>query len=806
MSETTNTAMRAAGFIGTIGVNAHINDPNSSYATSNVIAQMSYLGIDNMRVSDYSGTQLSEYLAIGAAGIKFDAVTVIAPQNPINLANEMADLNEIAPYVISVEGPNEVNTDPVTYNGLTGAAAADAFQADLYNAVKADPALAGVQILPFSLSVGGSLTGFGNVTAYATEANVHGYASQGVPPYYFLNYAVSSVTTVVGEPVVMSETGYYTDFDGNSGVTQDVQAKWLMDTLLQNAADGVAKTYLYQLEDGYDNDPDDPEDNYGLFTVNGTPKQSAIDIHNLTSILADTGPNASTFTPGTLSYSVTGLNPDYGFQTVFAKSDGSFDIALWSEPQFYDAATGTEAYVAPSSVVVSLGGNVSISVYDPVLGTTAIQTATGSSITVALATDPLIIEVMPAAAATSTSSSGGSTASPPTGTSSTSGGSTTSAGGTTPATPPPASTSPTAATVIGSGSDTLALFMSEDAFQGDAQFTVSIDGQPVGGTLTATASHSDGAVQEFDVDAAFSAGTHVVTVDFLNDDYAGPGEDRNLYIASATINGQTISGAPNAIPYDGPVNFVFSVGASTPPVSVPVPPAVTGITAAASSTPAHAGQVISFTLALSEDVTVSGGGSPTLTLSTGGTAAYDAQQSTATSLVFTSTVAPGASSADLTVTGLSLNGASITGQSGLALSTAGVASPAGTGIAVATAIPTVTLGSGSKTLALAVSEDAYLGDAQFTIAVDGKQVGGVETAVALHGAGLSQVFDVMGKFAAGSHTVAVDFLNDAYAGTAATDRNLYVTSASLNGVAIAGGSLTEYSAGAQSFTFVVPKA
>ena len=129
-------------------------------------------------------------------------------------------------------------TDAVTYNGLTGAAAADAFQADLYNAVQADPALAGVQVLPFSLSVGGSLTGYGNENAYATEANVHGYASGGVPPYYYLNYAVSSVPTVTGKPVVMSETGYYTLQDGNSGVTQYVQAVWDVDILLQNAGDG----------------------------------------------------------------------------------------------------------------------------------------------------------------------------------------------------------------------------------------------------------------------------------------------------------------------------------------------------------------------------------------------------------------------------------------------------------------------------------------------------------------------------------------------------------------------------------------
>ncbi len=391
--------LRAADFIATVGVNAHINDPHSSYATSHVLAQLQYLGISNLRVSGYSGSELAKYLALGAAGMKFDAVTVIAPKHPINLANEIADLNKIAPDIKSVEGPNEINTDPVTYHGLTGAVAADAFQADLYNAVATDPALAGVQVLAFSLSVGGSLTGYGNENAHADEANVHGYASHGVPPYYYLGYAVASVPTVTGKPVVVSETGYYTLQDGKSGVTQYVQGVWDVDILLQDAANGIVNTYLYQLEDGYNDEPTNPENHYGLYTVDGSPKQAAADIHNLTTILADSGADAGSFTPRPLDYTVSGLNPDYGFHTAFAKSSGTFDIALWSEPQFYDAATGVQSPVAPSQVTVALGGKYNLAVYDVVTGTTAVQTASAaSSVTVALGTDPLIVAVTPVSA------------------------------------------------------------------------------------------------------------------------------------------------------------------------------------------------------------------------------------------------------------------------------------------------------------------------------------------------------------------------------------------------------------------------
>jgi hypothetical protein len=115
----------------------------------------------------------------------------------------------------------------------------------------------------------------------------------------------------------------------------------------------------------------------------------------------------------------------------------------------------------------------------------------------------------------------------------------------------------------------------------------------------------------------------------------------------------------------------------------------------------------------------------------------------------------------------------------------------------------IVLGSGQDTLALSVSEDAWKGDAQFTVSVDGKQIGGTQTATASHAAGQSQEFDVKGTFGAGTHTATVTFLNDAWGGTAATDRNLYVTAAKIDGTTVPAGTLIEYASGPKSFTFQV---
>ena len=111
----------------------------------------------------------------------------------------------------------------------------------------------------------------------------------------------------------------------------------------------------------------------------------------------------------------------------------------------------------------------------------------------------------------------------------------------------------------------------------------------------------------------------------------------------------------------------------------------------------------------------------------------------------------------------------------------------------------VTVGSGADTIVLRISEDAWQGDAQFIVSVDGNQVGGVQTATASHAAGAEQTFNVAGSFGTGQHTVAVNFLNDAYAGSPATDRNLFVGGAAFNGHANLVG-LALYSGGTQSLS------
>lgn len=108
-------------------------------------------------------------------------------------------------------------------------------------------------------------------------------------------------------------------------------------------------------------------------------------------------------------------------------------------------------------------------------------------------------------------------------------------------------------------------------------------------------------------------------------------------------------------------------------------------------------------------------------------------------------------------------------------------------------------------LTLMMAGDNYQGDPQFSVSVDGEAVGGVCSVKASHAVGQSQPFSLLSNFGTAQHTVAIQFLNDAWGGTAQTDRNLYLMGATVNGVAIPGAAFELAGNGTKTFTFTKGK-
>jgi hypothetical protein len=127
------------------------------------------------------------------------------------------------------------------------------------------------------------------------------------------------------------------------------------------------------------------------------------------------------------------------------------------------------------------------------------------------------------------------------------------------------------------------------------------------------------------------------------------------------------------------------------------------------------------------------------------------------------------------------------------------ATPTGTG--AGSSPSSLTIGAGAQQLVLRISEDAYQGDARYTVSVDGHQIGGTQTAHSLHAAGQSDIVTVLGDWGTGDHTVSINFLNDAWGFTFDTDRNLYLDGASYGAAPIANSHLAFMGIGPQEFDF-----
>jgi hypothetical protein len=400
------TVLSASGFINSLGVNTHAGFGWGAYNDLAVMTDdLKYLGITKLRDAVATNPAAEPVVdGLAAAGYKFDFIvsSALPFTGSAGLQSYMASLNQFAaehPGSISaIEGLNEANIQPFSYNGSSSLSAAAAFQNELYQTVKADGALSSIPVYNLSLGYNDpeGYSQLGNMSGSTDYTNAHTYVSVDTSPQSSLSATLSAVESAApGKPVVITETGYTTQANtAYLGVDQTVQAKSILNILMDAYKDGVSATYLYELIDRNSSSNDtNAEDKFGLFNSDGTPKLAATAIHNLTTILADNGTGGHQPT-APLNYSLSNM-PTTAESMVLGKSNGAYDLVVWAEPKLWDGATDTEISNAAQTVTVNLGGvHHSVNVYDTLSGTTPIATYTDvSTITILVTDHPVIIEI-----------------------------------------------------------------------------------------------------------------------------------------------------------------------------------------------------------------------------------------------------------------------------------------------------------------------------------------------------------------------------------------------------------------------------
>lgn len=390
-------AQAAGEVVDSIGVNTHLYYYDTSYTDfARVTAALDYLGVHHVRdalVGVDSGN-LARVDALGAKGIHFDFLLSGDPRNPYDLQKQAIAAR--AGIVDSVEGPNETDAAPLTFNGSTGIAATQAMQADLYAWAHSGGRNFAVVQASTAAPDGPQ---FGNMSAWADYANTHTYYHEGGAPGPQQQEWIDGAHVMTpGKPVITTETNYYTDPGDHGagwhyGVTEAVQAKYVPRLLLDQYQAGVVKTYLYELLDVSDAPDREPLGGYwGLFHADGTPKPAAQALHTMISILGDS--TAGSGTPGSLDYALTGM-PTTGHSLLLQKADGTFDLALWNEVDDWNPTTQTAVTPAGVSVTLNLAKGFQVAnLYDTLSGTTAVSSfAHQTQVTLSVPDHVVILEL-----------------------------------------------------------------------------------------------------------------------------------------------------------------------------------------------------------------------------------------------------------------------------------------------------------------------------------------------------------------------------------------------------------------------------
>ena len=404
-------SVSADTFLSSLGVTTHVDQGVSG---ASCVEPLRYLGVRNIRDGGRHASQT--ILMHRQTGVRLDLLADGGdPRTVFSIAKTMAAVGAL----LSIEGPNEPNNFPITYNGKTGGgfgswAPVAQFQQALYQLVKSDPDLreypvfavseAGAEIdnvgLQFLTIPSGAGAIFPDGTEYADYASVHNYVSSTRKIYtdnqawnaadptlngpwdglfgeygitwrhHFQGYSNEHLPTL---PRVTSETGW----DSVSGIGGErTQGVVMVNTYLSQFKRGWRYTFIYQLRDG-----EGGNGNQGLFNSDSTPKLAANYLHNLTTILTDDRPIA---VPGHLNYSIAN-QPATVHDLLIQKSNGAFELAIWDEN-----VRGKDNITLDLSTT-----HAEVNVYDVTVGTSPTQTLVNvSSVPLILSDHALIVEIV----------------------------------------------------------------------------------------------------------------------------------------------------------------------------------------------------------------------------------------------------------------------------------------------------------------------------------------------------------------------------------------------------------------------------
>lgn len=422
------SARSADALVESIGVNVHFGFNDTKYYTEfdAVSAKLDALGVRYVRDAVYdpegwrgapaidlhgrTGIQL-----IALMGDRVDGVISLDPavmETSLDLIEE--HYNDGAKRVVAAfEGPNEYDT---SHEGDTNwAQTLQRYQHMLFTKVNARPTLSQLPVI--GPSIVWSVAEAGDFTGKLDALNMHPYPG-GRRPTNGLQSNIDKYQPLAPaeNEFWVTETGYHNALGDSNveggymsqpGVPEEVEAKYLPRLYTEYFRRGIVKTFSYEFIDLFDNPENHhQEHNFGLLRNDLSEKPVYRSLQNTIALLEDPAPSGgeSSFSPGTLSYELTGETADV-HQVLLQKRDGRFFLVLWQDVSSYEVPddwkngeAGTILHPDPAAVTLRLDEPVAgATVYRPLDGTQPVGTlGQGQNFSLDVPDHLTIVELRPA--------------------------------------------------------------------------------------------------------------------------------------------------------------------------------------------------------------------------------------------------------------------------------------------------------------------------------------------------------------------------------------------------------------------------
>ena len=392
-------ARSAYSFVNSLGIVIKLQRRSTAYSRYDELIRpkLKELGIRHIRdeARPKQKHMHHKFNDLATIGIKstliMDPRWNVTPKNAVILAKKMAGAIE------AVEGPNEWDLHPdLEYQGKDYPQGVRNFQADLYKAIKADPATAHLPVLSPSVSESEHITQLGKVAC--DISNIHSYPRAGKLPSHKLDeeWIPAAKGTCDSASIIATESGYHNAVN-KYGVSEQASAKYLPRLFLEYFNRDIQRTYIHQLLDLKPNpEADRPGWHYGLLRYDGSPKPAFFALKNLIALLQESDRvKTDSLSLKSLDYKLVGNTTEI-HHTLLQKQNGNFYLILWQDVLSYDVSAKKDILVAPQSVKLILKTQIEkATAYQPVQSLQPLKQYTKTQqINIQVPDHPLVLELV----------------------------------------------------------------------------------------------------------------------------------------------------------------------------------------------------------------------------------------------------------------------------------------------------------------------------------------------------------------------------------------------------------------------------